>query len=142
VRINDRTARLEAARQAITQAQTLEQQADQLSLQSKYGEAMELLQQAQALYRSVPDEFEGESLAAQKGITNVDIRARELRSLLVQNTDELSGTAFGVEARRLAAGTAPNLHERAFQELINRGYAEEVNKLKQEMKDRLVETGP
>ncbi|MDX9971444.1 MAG: hypothetical protein RBU21_00495 [FCB group bacterium] len=139
--ISDTASRLERARQAIAQAQALEQQGDQLRLRSEYGEAMDALQQARQLYTTVPPEFEAESLAAQRGVMNIDVRMRELKALLVQNTDQLSGTAFGIEARRLAARTTPNLHEKAFQSLIQNGYAQEISKLKQEMNSRLANPG-
>jgi tetratricopeptide (TPR) repeat protein len=139
--IAQRTASLEKARQAIAQAQQLEQQAGETRARGDFSAAMESLTQALQLYQSVPAEFEAEHLAAQRGSTTVQLTMRELKNQLVQNTDRLSGTAFGVEARRLAAGTATNLHQQAFQDLLQRGYTEEVNKLRQEMNSQLAQQG-
>jgi len=136
-RINQRETQLQQAQQAVAQGDALLQQADQLQLQRQYGEAIELLQQAAQLYRSVPQEFETENLAAQRGITTVEIRSRELKGLLVRNTGQLSGSGFGVEARRMAAGSAMDLQKQAFQALLEQGYNDEIEQLKRDMKDRV-----
>lgn len=136
-RIAQRQSRLEAAQRAIAEAQGLEQQAAQLQARNQYGEALDLLQQARVRYLSVPAEFEAESLTAQRGLGIVDNTSRELKSLLVQSTDRLSGSAFGVEARRMAKGTATSLQKEAFQALLEEGYKDEMDELKRQVKETL-----
>src|SRR5690606_31274411 len=113
-----RDARLEQARRDIAEAQALQQRSEQLEVQRNFGGAMDALQQARALYAAVPDEFMAESQEASRNLTAIDVKLRQLQTQLVQNTGQLSGSGFPVEARRLVAGKVQGVENQALQQIL------------------------
>jgi tetratricopeptide (TPR) repeat protein len=131
--IAERDARHEAVSRYIEEAAGLQTQAEQLTMQRKFSEAMTALKEAQKAYEKVADEFPMERQAAAMGMANIASRLRELKGEMVQNAQSLSGAGFNLDARRLAVTSAKNLDEQALRSLLNARLDAELDTLKTEM---------
>ncbi len=137
-----RDARLEQARRDIAEAQALQQRSEQLEVQRNFGGAMDALQQARALYAAVPDEFMAESQEASRNLTAIDVKLRQLQTQLVQNTGQLSGSGFPVEARRLVAGKVQGVENQALQQILQEGFQTAIEDYSRRMESSLLNTIP
>lgn len=137
--IEERNARLEQAQQSLIQAQGLMAQVDQEQVKRNFGAALDYLNQAKALFAAIPSEFKRESQQASAGLTQVDVKSRELKAQLISSTDQLSGSGFDVEARRLAASGSSAVAKDAFGKLVTRGYEQQVATMKQRAQAKLAE---
>jgi len=132
--IAQRDARLESARKLIEEAAQYQTQAEQLGMQRKHTEAMDLLKKAGACYEEITDEFPTEYQAAHAGLTNVEIRIREMKTALIENAQDLTGTSLGREVRLLAAGQAAKVDEQALRALASKQLDKELIALRQQYK--------
>lgn len=137
--IEERNAKLEQAQQSLIQAQGLMAQVDQEQVKRNFGAALDYLNQARALFASVPSEFKRESQQASAGLTQVDVKTRELKALLISSTDQLSGSGFDLVARRLASTDSMSMAKDAFGKLVARGYEQQVAEMKQRAQAKLAE---
>jgi len=135
--IAERDARLDASKQSIEEASTLQTTAEQQVLQKKFADAMATLQEAQVAYQAVTDEFPTEARAATIGLANIETRLRELKTELTQNAQGLSGVGFLPDMQRLAASSGPGLDEPSLRAIVNNSIAAQTAKLKAEYQDKL-----
>lgn len=135
--IAERDARLDAAKQSIEEASTLQTTAEQQVLQTKFADAMATLQEAQAAYQTVTDEFPTEARAASIGLASIESRLRELKTELTQNAQGLTGVGFLSDMQRLAASNGATLDEPSLRAIANNSITAEITKLKAEYQDKL-----
>ncbi len=133
--IAEKESRLDDMRRAIEEASQLQTQSEQMALQRKFADAMTTLEEAQAKYETVTDEFPTEFQAASTGIANIMSRMRELKGELIANTQSLSGTSFGLDMQPLAVTSSAKLSEEGLQSLTERRFNQELDKLRAQLKD-------
>lgn len=114
--IEARNARLEAARAALELAQEYETEAEKARLAGNFVASLTHLREAEAQYASVTDEFPDLAREAERGLRMLTLALKEMRTNLVGNVRNLSGTGFPYTARRIAR-TAPGVERRAFESL-------------------------
>ncbi len=116
--INDREARLASARMARKLGREYEAEAQKESKANNHAQAISYLREAEAQYGSVTNEFPDEAKSAGLGLRNVQFQIKELKQKLVKNVQQLSGSGFSQEARRLGAN-ADNVQQEAFEALVD-----------------------
>ncbi len=126
--IRERDARLAQARDAITKARELEENAEVQASTKRYAEAIVQLRQALDLYRGVTNEFVVEKRAAQAGINNVTSRLRELRTGLQESASALSGAGSSVDTANLAGKEAENQRDALYKTMVEKAYEQELER--------------
>lgn len=130
--IEERDARLAAAREALAAAEEKLNQADQLAFRRDYGGAIALLYEAQGGYGKVTDEFPPEYRLAQNGMLTAESKLSQLRRDLVSNAPSLSGLGAGFTSRKQAEEAAKSVDMQALRALLNNQYQAEIDRLKSE----------
>ena len=128
--IAERDARLQAAQRSIEEAAGYEMRAEQATLRNRFADAIDALKNAQKLYDGVTDEFPTEYRAASTGLTNVDLRLRDLKSQLIQNAQSFSGTGSIFEMQQLAIKDTRQYDREALHTLAAKELSAEVGRLK------------
>jgi len=135
--ITARNARQETARRMIEEAGRLQTDAEQLALEGRHADAIGLLHQAEAKYRTVTSEFMPELQAANMGLSNIAMRLRDLTGQLIQNAQSLSGSGSALDVRRLADANAKSIDEAALKALNAQELADELARVKEQMRPAL-----
>ena len=130
--IKERDERLASARDTLTEADKKLNQAEQLAFRKDYGGAIAMLGEAQGAYGKVTDEFAQEFRLAQNGILNTESKLNELRGNLVSNAPSLSGLGAGFNMRKQAAAAAKSVDTQALQDLLNKQYEAELERIRHE----------
>jgi tetratricopeptide (TPR) repeat protein len=133
--MREKEARLAASQAALGRANELVSLAEQEALQGLYAEASSLLQQALAAYAEVSDEFPVEAQERIRGEDRVRARLRSYKQDLVANARVFSGSGYEQDLQRLATSGAPELNQKALQELIAREYAAELERVEAHLRD-------
>jgi len=139
--IADRDQRLEEARKNIEEAEKLENRATQEAARRNFAEAMEMLQQADELYISVPDEFMRERQAAESGRRRVSSMTRDLKNNLAASVTTLSGSGVSLDVREIAEEQARPLGEEILRTVVEGAYREEMRRLQLHYEDLLETPG-
>jgi len=135
--IGQRNARQETARRVIEEAGQLQTDAEQLALQGRHADAIGLLHQAEAKYRTVTAEFMVELQAANTGLTTISMRLRDLTDQLIRNAQSLSGSGSALDMQRLADTNAKSIDEAALKALNAQALADELARVKEQMRPAL-----
>lgn len=135
--IEDRDARLEAARNAVDEGGRFETEAEEFILKRKFPEAFDALKKAQTAYGEVTEEFRREAQAAEAGLANIKARLGELKSEVVANAQTLSGSGFRFDVRKMAGADALEMDQNALKKLPARQLTSEMAKLKAEYQNVL-----
>lgn len=135
--IAQRDARQETARRTLEEAGRLQTEAEQLALKGRHADAIRLLHQAEARYRTVTGEFIGELQAANTGLTTVSMRLNELTGQLIQNAQSLSGSGAALDMQKLAEASAKTIDESGLKALAAQELAEELARVKEQMRPAL-----
>ena len=135
--IGQRNARQETARRVVEEAGQLQTEAEQLALKGRHADAIGLLHQAEAKYRTVTSEFMVELQAANTGLTAISMRLRDLTGQLIQNAQSLSGSGSALDVQKLAEGSTKGIDESALKALNAQELAEELARVKEQMRPAL-----
>lgn len=127
-----RDERMNAQKSSIDQARGLENRAEEAAVRRDYAQAIALLKEAEARYGEVTDEFPLESKDANTGRRTVQMRTKELKQQLIDNSASLSGTSAAFDVRQLADQT-PNVSEEALKQMLQSEYAGAVRALGSQM---------
>lgn len=128
--IAERDARQETARRSVETAAAKESEAEAFALKNDFAGAVAALKESRDIYESVTDEFATEYHAATLGMANVETRLRDLKSQLIQNAQNLSGSAVTMELRQAAAVDTRKLDEDALRALNSKRFQSEINRLR------------
>ena len=131
-RIFARDERLVSQRISTEEARLLENRAEEAAIRRDYALAMSLLREAEGLYGTVTDEFPAEARVAELGRRNVSLRIDELKRELIANAQNLSGSGFRFDARRLASTTGDR-NEEALRRMLNAEYDRALQELRRRM---------
>ena len=134
--IADRDARLQTARRSIEEATGFEMRAEQATLRNRFADAIDALKQAEGLYDGVTDEFPAEYRAASVGLTNIDLRLRDLKTHLIQNAQSFSGTGSIYDMQQLALTDTREYDRDALRALATKDLAAEIGRLKKQYQDK------
>ncbi|NIA12707.1 MAG: hypothetical protein GWP08_01410 [Nitrospiraceae bacterium] len=135
--IADRDARLQAARRSIEEAADLEMRAEQATLRNRFADAVDALKKAAGLYDGVTDEFPAEYRAASTGLTNIDLRLRDLKSQLIQNAQSFSGAGSVFGMQQLALKDTRQYDREALHTLATKELVAEIGRLKEEYRTKV-----
>jgi len=135
--ITARNARQETARRMVEEGGRLQTDAEQLALQGRHADAIRLLHQAEAKYRSVTSEFMAELQAANTELTTIAMRLRDLTGQLIQNAQSLSGSGSALDMQRLADANAKSIDEAALNALNAQALADTLARVKEQMRPAL-----
>ena len=122
----------------LKQADDLRELAEQEARRARYAEAVALLQQADAAYRVVGDEFPVEAQHRARGLRDTRHRLTELKQLLLNNALAFSGAGFAADAAKLVAESSKGIENDAFDALLEREYQAEIQRLTTRMQPLLV----
>jgi tetratricopeptide (TPR) repeat protein len=139
--IRQRAQRMAAATEALATADALRDAADNLALQGESAEAISRLDQAMALYATVPEEFPRLSSQARVRWSAVAAQINELRGELATYAASLSGSGSGAVSRQAAMDASKILNTRALRALVEKEYNREVDALESDLRKRIV-AGP
>lgn len=149
--IDDRDKRLESAEATIEQARALEAKAEQEIFANRHAKAISVLREAsglygqvvakvdeaEALYRNVPEEFHVQRTIARQGAHDINYKIREFTAALVSNSERLSGTGFSEDAARELTLSAAPLGKEALRKMVERELANQMNKLNQDLRNTI-----
>jgi tetratricopeptide (TPR) repeat protein len=127
-----RDERKNSQKSSIDQARALENRAEEAAARRDFAQAISLLKEADARYAEVTDEFALESKDANTGRRTVQMRTKELKQQLIDNSASLSGTSTAFDVRQIA-GQAPNVSEDALKQMLQSEYLGAVKALGKEM---------
>ena len=105
ITIQERDNRNIAQQKMIALAQTLVADANDAGRNRDYAAAIKLLQQAQTEYAGVTDEFPQLSKKKTLGMYTLKRNMTTMKESLIKNTQQLSGSGFVYDAKRLASMT-------------------------------------
>ncbi|HDP33731.1 MAG TPA: hypothetical protein ENN29_01325 [Candidatus Hydrogenedentes bacterium] len=128
-----------------TEYQTLLEQADELrnlaeqeAGRARYAEAVALLQQSEAAYTSVGDEFPAEAQRRARGLRETQYRIMELKQMLLNNTQAFSGAGFAADTARLVEESSRGIEDEALAAILERAYQAEIEELLRRMQPLLI----
>lgn len=107
--------------------------AEQEASRARYAEAIALLQQAEATYQSVGDEFPMEGQRRTRGLKSTQYRLAELKKSLLNNAMSFSGAGFGGDTAKLIEESSKGIEQEALTALIEEEYQTEIERLTAEM---------
>lgn len=131
--IRDRNERMAATEIAVTEAQELEAEAENLVLNQKTADAVGLLHEALGLYATVTGEFPQYASAARVGQTNVSARISRLQTRLVEDVALLSGTGAQAAIREEARQAALENDIEILKSLRREYFAEELPRIQNDL---------
>ncbi len=131
--ILERDARLSAQQAAIQRAADMRELAEQEAQKNRYAEAISLLQQAEAAYKEVTEEFPGEFQQRTRGERDVQNRAGQLKEALTANASSYSGTGSSTDPRELVALGSKGLEQDALKAIVKGQLKQEMDKLSQRL---------
>ena len=124
--IMERDSRLAAQQAAIQRANDMRELAEQEAQKNRYAEAISLLQQADAAYTEVTEEFPNEFQQRTRGQRDVQNRMGQFKEALTTNASSYSGSGSVTDPRDLVAAGAKGLEQDALRKIVK-------NQLKMEM---------
>jgi len=127
-----RDERLTAQRMSIEQARSLENRAEEAVNRRDYARAISLLRDAEDRYAEVTDEFPAESKDATTGRRTVQMRTKELKQELIDNSASLSGSGAAFDVRQIAE-QSPNVSQEALKKMLQAEYDSAVRALGNQM---------
>lgn len=130
--IMERDSRMAAHQASLQRAADLREMAEQEAGRSYFAEAVSFLQQAEAAYLEITDEFPGEAQQRNRGLRDVRDRLAQLKQSLKGNVMAFSGTGFGDDVKRLAGEGVKGLEQEALARMARRAYEAEMERLAQE----------
>lgn len=131
--IMERDSRMAAHQASLQRAGELRGMAEQEAGRSYFAEAVSFLQQAEAAYLEVTDEFPGEAQQRNRGLRDTRERLAQLKQSLKGNAMAFSGTGFGDDVKNLADNGVKGLEQEALSRMARRAYEAEMERLTQEM---------
>ncbi len=137
-----KTARRETAKQAVERGRSLQTEAERMAMRNEFAEAIELLHQAQAAFKTVTDEFIDEARAAAAGQANTTIRLREYRNQLVAGAANLSGRGSMGDIRKLAEDQSGVLAHQSLEALIKSHYQKEMQQIRESSQNAMTPAPP
>lgn len=139
--IATRDMRQETDRQNLDKAKVLESRAEQEMRTRKYAKAFKLLNQADALYRKVSDEFVTEQRMAAVRLNRVAALKRQLRDELINDAERLSGSGAATDARQVATDASQRLNKQVLRALVISEYRAIVDDLEVDLEDSILNRG-
>lgn len=130
--IGERDARLAASRRYIEEAAQFQRQAEELQQQSRFADAFGRLKDAEARYSMVSGEFVTESQAANAGLANITTQLKELKTLLIENSQSLSGSGFSYTFQQQAVKNGQEISKQALMKLNAHQLDQEIARIKEE----------
>ena len=131
--ILERDGRLAAQQTAIQRANAMRDLAEQEAQKNRYAEAITLLQQAEAAYSEVTEEFPSEFQQRTRGQRDVQSRAAQLKESLTANASTYSGSGTPTDPRELVAAGSKGLEEDALRQIVKNQLKSEMEKLSQRL---------
>jgi len=136
--IRQRKDREDASAKAIARADALRQKADTLALNNNTAKAITDLFEAQNLYGTVTDEFPKLASQARVGASNAAARINQLKSDLINNAANLSGTGSNVNAQIAADKAVQSLDKQALEQLVKSTYDNEIDSVRTKLRDQML----
>ncbi len=127
-KIYARDERLAAQRTALEEAHGFEDRAEEAASRRDYAMAVSLLRNAEERYAKISDEFPLESKDAVSGRRTIQMRTKELKQELIDNSMSLSGSGTAFDARQLA-GHTPDVSREALKEMLQSEYRQAIRAL-------------
>ena len=112
--------------------------AEQEAQKNRYAEAISLLQQADAAYKEVTEEFPGELQQRTRGQRDVQNRMTQLKESLTANASAYSGSGSATDPRELVAIGAKDLEQEGLKLIVKNQLKSEMNKLSQRLQSGFV----
>ena len=131
--ITARDGRMASFQASIQQASDLRDLAEQEAARDHYAEAITLLQQAEAAYGEVTDEFPTEAQQRNRGLRDVQDRLAQLKGSLTGGAMSFSGSAFEGDVKALAAKGVEGIETEAVTLLLEKMYRAENDRLAQSL---------
>lgn len=122
----------------LKQAEDLRSLAEQEASRARYAESIALLQQSQAAYQSVGDEFPMEYQQRTKGLREAQYRLMELKKSLLNNAMSFSGVGFAGDMKELIVKAGKGIEEEALEVILNQAYKAAIEDLTREKQSLLV----
>jgi tetratricopeptide (TPR) repeat protein len=123
-----RDERLAAQQTAIDEAHGFEDRAEEAAARRDYAMAIGLLRNAEVRYAKITDEFPKESKDAVTGRRMVELRTKELKRELIDNSMSLSGSGVAFDVRQIA-GQTPDVSREAMKDMLQSEYRAAVRAL-------------
>lgn len=127
--IMERDSRLAAQQAAIQRANDMRELAEQEAQKNRYAEAISLLQQADAAYTEVNEEFPNEFQQRTRGQRDVENRMGQFKEALTTNASSYSGAGSATDPRELVAAGAKGLEQDALRLIVKSQLKQEMDKL-------------
>lgn len=135
--ITARDGRQEAHRAALSRAAELRAMAEQEAARSYYAEAISFLQQAEAAFMEVSDEFPSEAQQRARGLRDVRDLLNQWKQSLKGSAPTYSGRGFTDDLKSAVQEGMKGLEEEALKEMAEKAHADEITRLTQEMQPAL-----
>lgn len=136
--IAERDALQREYQETLKQAEELRNLAEQEAGRARYAEAVALLQQSQAAYQSVGDEFPMEFQRRTKGLREAEYRLMELKKSLLNNAMNFSGAGFAADMEKLVANAGKGIEKEALQVILEQAYQAAIEDLAKEKQSLLI----
>lgn len=132
-----RDGRQAAHGEALSRADELRAMAEQEAARSYYAEAISFLQQAEAAYLEVTDEFPSEAQQRTRGLRDVRDLLNQWKQALKGSAPTYSGRGFTEDLKSAVQGGMKGVEQEALAEMADKAHAEEIARLTQEMQPKL-----
>ncbi len=131
--ILERDARMAAQQASLQRAGDMRDLAEQEAQKNRYAEAISLLQQAEAAYKEVSEEFPSLLQQRTRGQRDVQNRTTQLKEALTANASTYSGTGSTTDPRELVKAGSKGLEEDALRLIVKNQLKSEMDKLSQRL---------
>ena len=131
--ILERDTRLTAQQTAIQRANDMRDLAEQEAQKKRFAEAISLLQQAEAAYKEITEEFPNEFQQRARGERDVQNRATQLKEALTANASSYSGSGSTTDPRELVAAGGKGLERDALRQIVKNQLKSEMDKLNERL---------
>ena len=111
--------------------------AEQEAARSYYAEAISFLQQAEAAFMEVSDEFPSEAQQRARGLRDVRDLLNQWKQSLKGSAPTYSGRGFTDDLKSAVQEGMKGLEEEALKEMAEKAHADEITRLTQEMQPAL-----
>ncbi|NLV42629.1 MAG: hypothetical protein GXY15_15570 [Candidatus Hydrogenedentes bacterium] len=135
--ITARDGRQAAHRDALSRADELRAMAEQEAARSYYAEAISFLQQAEAAYQEVTDEFPSEAQQRTRGLRDVRDLLNQWKQSLKGSAPTYSGRGFTEDLNSAVQAGMKGLEQEALAEMADKAHAAEIERLTKEMQPQL-----
>lgn len=117
----------------LKQAEDLRELAEEEAHRQRYAEAIALLQQAEATFVAVGDEFPMEAQRRIRGLRDVRQHLNEMKQSLLNNALAFSGAGFGPDIDMVLDESGAGLEREALSLLLEQAWEDEIQRLSRKM---------